>query len=217
MLVAGFAFPLLLHLVLAYPGGQLRGAAARALVAAVYLEAALVALGQALFRHPFFDPNCWANCSDNLFVVRSLPRLARAIEAADRWFTVAAAAALVTLCAWRLLRASGPARRALLPVAMPAILLAATVIAHAIALQRTPPEQPSDPTFGAIFVLGCAAVILLAAGLVWAAARTRVQRRAVARIATSLGQAPLPGSLQAALARAVGDPELQIAYWLPDS
>src|SRR6266511_3429319 len=45
----------------------------------------------------------------------------------------------------------------------------------------------------------------------------RVQRRAVARIATSLGQAPPPGSLQAALARAVGDPELKIAYWLPDS
>jgi signal transduction histidine kinase len=39
----------------------------------------------------------------------------------------------------------------------------------------------------------------------------------VARIATSLGQAPPPGSLQAALAQAVGDPELQIAYWLPDA
>jgi signal transduction histidine kinase len=60
-------------------------------------------------------------------------------------------------------------------------------------------------------------VILLAAGLVWAAVRTRVQRRAVARIATSLGQAPSPGSVQAALAQAIGDPELTIAYWLPAS
>ena len=49
---------------------------------------------------------------------------------ADRWFTVAAAAALATICAWRLLRDSGPARRALLPVALPAILLAAATIAH---------------------------------------------------------------------------------------
>jgi signal transduction histidine kinase len=130
---------------------------------------------------------------------------------------VAAAAALVTLCARRLLRDSGPARRALLPVALPAILLAATVVAHAIALQQRPLEDPSDPTFRTIFVIGCAAVILLAAGLVWAAVRTRVQRRAVARIATSLGQTPPPGSLQAALAKAIGDPELQIAYWLPDA
>jgi signal transduction histidine kinase len=45
----------------------------------------------------------------------------------------------------------------------------------------------------------------------------RLQRRAVARIIASLGQAPPPGSLQAALAQAVGDPELRISYWLPDA
>jgi signal transduction histidine kinase len=217
MLAAGFAFPLLLHLVVAYPSGRLHGTAARALVLAVYLEAALAGLGRALFRNPFFDPNCWANCTDNKFLIHSLPRLARAIEVTDRWFTVAAAAALVALCAWRLLRDSGPARRALLPVALPAILLAAAVVAHAVALQRRPLEDPSDPAYRTIFALACAAVILLAAGLVWAAVRTRVQRRAVARIATSLGQAPPPGSVQAALAEAVGDPALQIAYWLPDA
>jgi hypothetical protein len=60
MLAAGFTFPLLLHLVLAYPSGQLHGTIARVLVAAVYLETIVVALGQALFRHPFYDPNCWA-------------------------------------------------------------------------------------------------------------------------------------------------------------
>jgi signal transduction histidine kinase len=217
MLAAGFTFPLLLHLVVAYPSGQLHGTAARALVAAAYLEAALAALGLALFRHPFYDPNCWANCTDNRFLVRSLPGLARAIEVVDRWFTVAAAAALVVLCAGRLLRDSGPGRRALLPVALPAILLAAAVMTHTIALQRRPLEDPSDPTSNAIFVMGCVAVLLLAAGLVWAAVRTRSQRRAVARIATNLGQAPLPGSLQAALAQAVGDPKLQITYWLPDA
>jgi signal transduction histidine kinase len=217
MLAAGFTFPLLLHLALAYPSGHLRGTVARAVAFAVYLEAALAALGRALFRDPFFDPNCWANCTDNLFLLRSLPDLAHGIEVADRWFTAAAAAALATICAWRLLQDSGPARRALLPVALPAILLAAATIAHTIALQRMPREDPSDPAFHTTFLLGCATVILLAAGLVWATVRIRVQRRAVARIATSLGQAPPPGSLQTALARAVGDPELRIAYWLPDA
>jgi len=213
MVAAGFTFPLLLHLVVAYPSGRLHETAVRALVLGVYLAAALVAL----FRNPFFDPNCWANCTDNPFVVRSLPRLARGIEATDRWFTAAAAAALVTFLGWRLLRHSGPARRALLPVALPALLLATAVIAHTIALQRRPLEDPSDPAFAAIFVTSCVAVILLAAGLVWAAVRTQVQRRAVARITTSLGQAPPSGSVQAALAQAVGDPELQITYWLPDA
>jgi signal transduction histidine kinase len=215
MLAAAFLFPLLLHLLLAYPSGRLHATAARALVTAAYVEAVLAALGLALFWDPFFDPNCWANCTDNVFLLHSLPGLARGIGVADRWFTVAATAALVTVYAWRLLRNSGPARRALLPVTLPALLLAATVIAHAIALQRRPLEDPSDPAFGAIFVIGCVAVLLLAAGLGWATVRTRVQRRAVARVATSLGQAPPPGSVQAALAEAVGDPELQIAYWLP--
>jgi signal transduction histidine kinase len=217
MLAAGLAFPLLLHLVLAYPSGQLHGTAARVMVASVYLETMVVALGRALFRNPFFDPNCWANCTDNSFLVRSLPQLARAIELADRWFTVAAVAALVAVLGWRLLRDSGPARRALLPVAPAAILLAGAVTAHAVALQRRPLEDPSDPAFRTIYALGCTAVILLAAGLVWATVRTRSQRRAVARIATNLGQAPPPGSLQAGLAQAVGDPELRIAYWLPDA
>jgi signal transduction histidine kinase len=217
MLAAGFTFPLLLHLVTAYPSGRLRGGVAHALVAAVYLETALAALGLALFRHPFFDPNCWANCTDNRFLLCSLPGLARGIEVTDRWFTAAAAAALVAVCAWRLLRDSGPARRALLPVALPATLFAGAVIAHTAALQRTPLEDPSDRAFQTIFVVECVAVLLLATGLVWAAVRTRVQRRAVARIATSLGQAPPPGTLQAALAQAVGDPDLRIAYWLPDA
>jgi signal transduction histidine kinase len=217
MLVAGFTFPLLLHLVLAYPSGRLTGAGTRALVFMVYLEAVLAALGLALFRDPFFDPDCWANCSDNSFLVRSLPQLARAIEVADRWFTAAAATALVALCARRLLRDSGPARRTLLPVALPAVLLAGAVIAHAVALQRMPLEDPSQPAFQTLFVVGCVAVLLLAAGLLWATVRMRLQRRAVARIIASLGQAPPPGSLQAALVQAVGDPELRISYWLPDA
>ena len=39
----------------------------------------------------------------------------------------------------------------------------------------------------------------------------------MSRIASNLGDAPQPGSVEAALGRAVGDPGLRIAYWLPDS
>jgi signal transduction histidine kinase len=217
MIAGGFTVPLLLHLVLAYPSGRLRGVVARTLVSVVYLGAVLAALGRALVRDPFFDPDCWANCTDNVFLLHSLPGLSHGIEVGDRWFTAAAAVAMVAVCAWRLLRDSGPARRALLPVALPAILLAAAVTARAITLARVSLEDPSEPAFGWSFVIECTAVILLAAGLVWATIRLRVQRLAVARIITSLGQAPPPGSLQAAIAQAVGDPELKIVYWLPDS
>ena len=216
MLAAGFVFPLLFYLVLAFPGGRLPAMGTRALAWAVYLEAALAALGLALFRDPYLDPACWANCTDNVFLVRSLPALARAVTAADRWFTVAAATTLLAVCAWRLLARRGRARVALVPIVLPAMVFAAATGAHAIALSRVPLEDPGNPAFQLIFDVQNAAVILLAAGLAMGAVMTVVHRRSVARIVASLGAAPAPGSLESALARALGDPELRVAYWLPD-
>jgi signal transduction histidine kinase len=217
MLAAGFVIPLLMHLILAAPSGGLRSTAAQALIVTVYLEAAVAALALALVRDPFFDPNCWANCTDNVFLLRSLPGMARGIESAHQWFSAAAAVAMVIIIALELITDTRPARRTQLPFAAPAILLSGAVLAHALALQRTPREDPADSTFRIIFIVECAAVLLIAAGLAWATIRTRLQRRAVAQITANLGQAPPPGSVQAALAQAVSDPELKIAYWLPDS
>ena len=216
MLAAGFVFPLLFYLVLAFPGGRLPATGTRALAWAVYLEAALAALGLALFRDPYLDPTCWANCTDNVFLLRSLPALARAVTATDRWFTVAAATMLLAVCAWRLLARRGQGRVALVPVALPAIVFAAAIGTHAVALSLMPLEDPANPAFQLIFDVQSAAVILLAAGLAMDAVMTVVHRRSVARIVASLGAAPAPGSLESALARALGDPELRVAYWLPD-
>jgi len=214
-LAAGFTFPLLVHLVVAFPTGVLRSRGARALVAAVYVEAAVSALGRALFRDPFFDPTCWDNCTDNVFLVRSLPDLARVIQDADLWFAVAAAGALAAVCVWRLSAASGPARRTLWPVLAGGIAFAGATIAHSVALTRVAVEDPSDRAFQAIFVAGCAAVVVIALGLPWSVVQGRIQRRSVARIVANLGEAPAPGSLESALRSAIGDPELRIAYWLP--
>ena len=216
MLAAGFVFPLLFYLVLAFPGGRLPATGTRALAWAVYLEAALAALGLALFRDPYLDPTCWANCTDNVFLLRSLPALARAVTATDRWFTAVVATTLLAVCAWRLLARRGRARVMLVPIALPAIVFAAATGAHAIALSQMPLEDPANPAFQLIFDVQSAAVILLAAGLAMDAVMTVVHRRSVARIVASLGAAPAPGSLESALARALGDPELRVAYWLPD-
>ncbi len=214
-LAAAFVFPLLLHVVVASPSGMLRSKGERALVVAVYLEAALCTLGRALFRDPFFDPSCWDNCTDNVFLLRSLPEVARAIQDADRWVVAAAAVARAAICARRLGAASGPARRAAWPVLAGGIALAGATIAHAIALTRVPVEDPGDEAFQAIFVVACAAIIGIALGLPWALVQARIQRRSIARIVAGLDEAPVPGSLEPALARAIGDPELHIAYRLP--
>ncbi len=215
MVAAGFTFPLIVHLVLTHPTGWAGSRPARLLAAVVYGEALLTAAALALFRDPYFDPGCLANCTVNSFLVRPLPSLARAVEVADRWFTAAAATVLIALCAARLARASAPARQRLLPVHLPAIVFAAAVVARAAVLQQTMVEDPFNPALFAIFAIGSAAVTLLAVGLISGVVRARAERRAVTRIAASLDQAPAPGSLQSALAAALHDPGLQIAYWLP--
>jgi signal transduction histidine kinase len=215
MVAAGFTFPLIVHLVLTHPTGRAGSKPVRALVAVIYAEALLTAATLALFRDPYLDPGCLANCTTNAFLVRSLPPLAHIVETGDRWFTAAAAAALIAACAARLARASVPARKRLLPVHLPAAGFAAAVIARAVALQRTTVEDPFNAILFATFAAGSVAVTLLAAGLISGVTRARAERHAVARIAASLDEAPAPGSLQAALAEALRDPGLRIAYWLP--
>jgi signal transduction histidine kinase len=216
MVFAGFLFPVFVHLVLAYPTGHLQSRAARALVAVVYLEAIFSAVGRALFRDPFVDPGCWDNCTDNAFLVRAIPGIARGIQVVDTLVVAVAAGALAILCLSRLLVATGPARRANWPMLVAGIVLATATAAHSIAVSSGT-EDPVDPTFLSIFMLECGAVALVGGSLLWNALRARVQQRSVGRIVANLGEAPTPGSLESALAQAVGDPDLRIAYWLSAS
>jgi signal transduction histidine kinase len=217
MATAGLLLPVLVHVLLAHPSGRLTGTSARAVAVAAYAGAILVSVAGALFRNPFYDPDCWANCTDNVFVLRPLPDVARAVVLTELWFTVTVAVAVAALCTRRVATASPPARRILLPVAAPAVVLMAAAAARALTLVRRPLEDPADPVLRYAFILQCTASVALATGLVWSLVRARVQQRAVSRIASNLGDAPAPGSLEAALGRAVGDPALRIAYWLPGS
>ena len=46
--------------------------------------------------------------------------------------------------------------------------------------------------------------------------RSRLARSAVATLVVELGETAEPGRLREALARALGDPSLELAYWLRD-
>jgi signal transduction histidine kinase len=215
MPLAGLTFAFLFHLGIAYPTGRLGSGLLRALVGLVYLETALTALVLALVRDPYFDPGCWSNCTVNSFLVRSLPSFAHALETDDRWFVASAAAVLAAICVARLVGSSLTARRRLLPVVLPVTGFAGAVIARAIVLQGRPVEDPFETSLFAIFAVASVSIVLLAGGLVWVVARSRIDRRAVARVVSDLDEAPAPGSLEPALAAALGDPALRVAYWLP--
>jgi signal transduction histidine kinase len=213
MLVAGLWLALLVHAVLAFPS-RLSSRAARLLVVAVYVEIVLVDVGRALFRDPLWDLGCWSNCTVNSFLVHRDPGVARALGWIDLRFAVALAALFLTLSLWRLAASTPPARRMLAPVLAAGVAVTSLHAALVVARLRTPVEDPLDPTFAALFVGQCLAVASVVLALCWTLARSGRARRAVERLALDLAELPRPGALEAALARATGDPSLRIAYRL---
>jgi signal transduction histidine kinase len=217
-LVAGFTLPLVLHLVvISGPGRRRPSAALRVAVLVAYAEATVAGLVMALFRDPYFDPTCWANCLVNPFLVHSAPDLVSATQVVDRWFAVATGVLLAGVGVARLTVGSRTTRRRLLPLALPAVPLGLVITARSLAVLTHPIEDPFDDLLFSTFVALAAALILVAAGLLAATSLRESRRRALARLATDLAAVPASGRLEAALADAVGDPGLQVAYRFPGS
>ena len=214
--VSPLAFPLILNLLLAFPTGRTPAIPARLVVAAVYVEALFAGVVLAIFRNPYADPGCWANCSVNVFLIKPLPSLVQVVETADRWFVAAAAVVMIGFCLARL--ASGPrgARRSSGWVLVPGIVFGLTVVVHAALLERLTVEKPFNPALAANFDVQAAALAILGGGLLAMAIEVQSKRNGVARIVMNTAEAPAPGSMQSALAKALGDSRLQLAYWLPD-
>jgi signal transduction histidine kinase len=217
MVAAPLFLPLVLHLLLAFPGGSPRSALARLAVRGVYAATGIVSVTWALFRDPRLDPHCWNNCTDNSFLVSAQPAIERGLETAGILLALGLGTAIVAVCAGRLARGTKTARRRLAPVLLPGLLVGGSAAAQAIALLRTPLEGPQFASFSALFQARAWSVCALAAGLAWTVVRARLTRLAVGRVASDLGDAPAPGALGAVLAKVMNDPGVEVAYWLPES
>jgi len=206
---------LVVHLGVTFPSGRARSRLQRLTVAAVYGLALAISLGRALFRDPLLDLHCWRNCLENAFLVHADPGLARTLD--DVWLRSAIAIGLLlTVSLVRRLRRLSPAGlRMLGPVLVPTALIGAGEAAYAAALIHQPFESPSSGEFGALFMARGACVTALAAGLGWTVVRSARTRAAVSSLAAELTAAPRPGALRERLAAALGDPRLEVAYWLP--
>lgn len=211
---APFAAALALHLTLAVPEGRL-SRAGRAAVGAAYLAAAVIAVAVATLRDPFLDVYCWRACSDSPLLVHAAPGLARGFAVAGYASSIAAGAVAAGVVVWRLVAASRVGRALLASVLIAAGLVAASEIARGAALLMTPLEDPERAGFMAVYLSRAVTLVALAAGVMWMVLRTWRTRARMARLAAELGAAPLPGTLRDALRAALGDPALDVLYWVP--
>jgi signal transduction histidine kinase len=125
--------------------------------------------------------------------------------------TIVLAALLVAVCARSYRRAVGPARRARLLALRAAAGLGLALAGGAVARLAVPAGEANDPSLLAFEATLCA----LAGGLLAGLLSASWERAAVTDLVVELGESR-SGTLRDELAGALGDPTLEVGYWLPN-
>jgi signal transduction histidine kinase len=206
----------LVYVVLAYPAGRLVNRVDRLLAGAAFVVVSTLFLPTALLADQYPVPSPWSSCGTecppNAFMaVSSEPGFVDvflAPLAAVGSFCVFAGVALVL--ARRLARASRLARVGLLPVLSLAVLRMAAA-ASFVLLRDTAPGSPLTDLLGLVALLCMPAfAVAFVAGLLRS---RRAAGRALARLGAGFGSRPDRAQLRDAIAEAIDDPSLEIAYW----
>jgi signal transduction histidine kinase len=197
------------HMLLAFPGGRLESRRERAIVAAGYLATTLL---QALPLLLAEGSRACDGCPRNLALIEPNAGLAGVLFLVHRLVIVVVGLSVCVMLLTRWRKATPAQQRSLAPVlwagGVTGGLVALSAAAESAGMYRL--SDAFDWAYLAAFA--CVPFAFLS-GLM----RSRLHRAdAVSELVERLGEAPRPGKLHEALADALGDPSLTLAYWLPD-
>jgi signal transduction histidine kinase len=211
-LVGGAGVAFVIHLFVVFPDGRPRTRFAGLVVGCAYLAWVVLAGLTHLFWNPAED--CPA-CPRNLVFAGPHPALSTALGLTTLAVMVFAVVSAAGLQIRRWLRATRPGRRALTPVVWTgavAILAFLAWILPAAVFHLT----SRSPVFVALAVVmtvsGGAVPLAFLAGLL----RARLHHAVIADLVVELDRAPALAQPRDAIARALGDPGLQLGFWLPE-
>ena len=194
-------------ILVAFPSGRMNWID-RALVAA----GVILAFGFQLAAMLFGDKTglrC-SGCPSNAMRVTANDALALDIQHWQRIGGGALAVAVIALLLVRRTRASRPRRRAAEPV-LPAGIVAMAALIGTIVNDLT--GDPFNRTPSLIFFYASAAVPV---AVLVVFLQRRLARGNVAGLVVELGKPTASADLRDTLARALGDPSLELAFWLPE-
>jgi hypothetical protein len=188
--------------LLSFPHGRLEERGDRLLLAPF-----VVALGPLmLLWFLFWDPQ---TAPGNAFLAWNKPGVAEAIDWTQRVVIAGGALALTGALAGRWLRASPSLRRSLTPIVVGG---AATVLSSAIVILDAVRGRSTDALDFVLLGTLIAVPLAVLADML----RARLAHSAVGDLVLELSADPAPANPRDALARALHDPSLRIAYWLPE-
>jgi signal transduction histidine kinase len=203
----------LAHMVLAYPSGRLASARERIVVAVIYTWTLAQSTAFMLTFDPrSFYPSCRA-CQHGALAPFPSHDTNELLETLNKSVQVVLALAVLSLLLARYAKASPPARRSLAPLWVAAIATAIFFLFEGVEGTLSPGSELSD-TFTTVQKSVLLTIpIAFVVGLLW----NRLAESAVGELVRTLG-GPVPrGGMRAALADALGDPSLQLAFALPDA
>jgi signal transduction histidine kinase len=194
-------------LVLSFPSGRLETRLERTLAGAALLLAVGLQVAAMLFGTKT-GLRCSA-CPSN--AIRAFADNARANRLLDLQRILGAALAFTAICVIfrRWVRASKPQRRAAAPVLGAG---GATLAALIGTIVNDEVGTPLNQVPAKVFFYAAATVPV---AVVYVFVAQRLARGVVAGLVVELGDQTVGADLRAALARALGDPSLELAYWFP--
>jgi signal transduction histidine kinase len=198
------------HLLLAYPDGRLRHRGHRGLVAFAYALSVVGPLPALLFGSAEqFD----CDCPRSAVLIARDDTMLHVTDALTSAVAVAFVFVLLALIVRRWRSETPARRRTLAPMLWSGVallvILAGSLTSEAVRIS----PRLTDALGGLGLIVFASVPFAFLAGLL----RTRVARAgAVSDLLMRLGEAPGTGGLRDLLANALGDPSLQLVYWLED-
>ena len=211
----GYYDVLIAWLVLAYPTGFLRSVAARVVIGAWFT----VLVGRTVFRLAVTPRSTSYDLADPTEVERYVRDVALRDTGENAFLVVAAMLALVVLvlAVRRLLTETDVGRRVAAPVLLGGVVLAIGIVLEVATLASAGTFAERKDAWELGHVITCVASALVSIGFVVGIVRGRLARGTVADLVVELGDGPERPRLRDVLARALGDPSLEIAYAVPES
>jgi signal transduction histidine kinase len=204
-------FAVVMHLLLAFPSGRLQSTLERRLVLAGYLLTTVVIAPMWLFADA--EALHCDSCPENVLLVEPNVELVTTVTSILNLFGAGLVVTVLVILAGRWQRATAGQRRLLVPVysagAAVLLLLSVTVV-----LQATGADTWTLDVFWIASMVPFGLVPWMF--LVTLVRARMIQTGAVGQLIARVNEAPRRGELREELSRALGDPSIELLYWLPD-
>jgi signal transduction histidine kinase len=214
LLFGTLAYGFLFHMLVAFPSGRIEGPFQRAIVVVGYFGTTVLQWAIVLFADTTRDEVC-SDCPENPLLAVDDQSVADVLIACQSIVGIALLAG-VTFLLWRRWRAAGPSQRRVLGPVLASGALVAVCLGLSLIWDLT---GFSDSIEDGIDVAGLVSLASIPFAFLAGIMRSRLsQAGAVSELVARLSERDeRRRGLRDALAAALGDPGLTLAYWLPDS